>query len=445
MAFTKDFVFGVATSSYQIEGGIMEGGRTPSIWDTYCTIPGRVLNGDTGDVACDHYHRYKEDIALMKELGIDSYRLSISWSRIFPEQGVYNPQGMDFYKDVIREVKRNSMSAMVTLYHWDLPVWAFKQSGWLNRDCVKWFEEYSRKCFEELDEDVDYWITHNEPFCTSFVSFLEGRHAPGHKDLEEAVTVSHHVLLSHGRAVKLYREMGCKHKIGITLNLTPAYPTTDSYADKVAANNRNGYTNRWFLEPVCKGNYPIDMINLYAGQCKTDFSFIQAGDMETISTKCDFLGINYYSRVTVDYDSTCVQLAKNAYHTDYKKTAMGWDIGTQEFFDLISFVRSNYTDIPIYITENGSAWEDKLSDGKVHDKDRVEYLNAHLNQLERMNEAGMNVAGYYYWSFLDNFEWAWGYSKRFGLVYIDYNTQERIPKDSFYAYQRFISEVKGTN
>jgi beta-glucosidase len=293
-----------------------------------------------------------------------------------------------------------------------------------------------------LDEDVDYWITHNEPFCASYVSYLEGRHAPGHKNLEEAITVSHHLLLSHGRVVNLYRRMGGKHKIGITLNLTPAYPTTNSFADMIAANNRNGQLNRWFLDAVFKGKYPMDMINLYAAQCKINFSFIKKGDLETISSACDFLGVNYYSRVSVDYDQTNILFAKNAYYTPYKKTAMGWDIGPEEFIELIQYIRNNYTDIPIYITENGSAWDDEVEDGKVHDKDRVDYLLAHLHAVEKINDMGLNIAGYYYWSFMDNFEWGWGYSKRFGLVYIDYVTQERIRKDSFYAYQKYISKKK---
>lgn len=445
MGLSNKFIFGVATSSYQIEGGIKEGGRTPSIWDTYCDIPGRVLNGDTGEIACDHYHKYKEDIALMKEIGIESYRFSISWSRIYPEQGVYNPEGMEFYKNIIKELQKNNMTAMVTLYHWDMPQWAFEQGGWLNRDSVAWFEEYSEKCFSELDQDVEFWVTHNEPYCASFVSYLEGRHAPGHKDLEEAIIASHHILLSHGGAVRLYREMGCKNKIGITLNLTPAYPTTNTYADMVAANNRNGYTNRWFLDAVFKGCYPIDMINLYAAQCRTDFAYIHEGDMEIIATKSDFLGVNFYSRTSVDYDPTSIQLAKNAYYSSYKQTAMGWDIAKDEFVDLIQLIRKDYTTLPIYITENGSAWNDVVVDGKVHDTDRVEYLLLHLNTIEKMNVMGLDIAGYYYWSFMDNFEWAWGYTKRFGLVYINYETQERIPKDSFYSYKKYISEKMGTS
>lgn len=434
---SKDFVFGVATSSYQIEGGINEGGRTPSIWDDFVKLPGRVLNGDTGEVACDHFHRYKEDITLMKELGVGSYRFSISWSRIFPQEGLYNPEGMEFYKDIIRELKKHGMTAMVTLYHWDLPSWAEEKGGWLNREVVDWFCDYSKKCFEELDEEVEYWITHNEPFCASFVSYLEGRHAPGHKNVFEAVTAAHHMLLSHGKAVNLYREIGCK-QIGITLNLTPAYPASDSYGDRIAANNRNGYTNRWFLDAVIYGKYPADMVNIFAMHSKSDFSFIWEKDMEVISTTCDFLGVNYYSRVSVEFDSTLVHLARNAYHTDFKKNAMGWDLSSKAFRDLVEWIRKEYTQLPIYITENGSAWEDVLEEDNIHDKDRVEYLNQHLNEILEMNKDGLDIKGYYYWSFMDNFEWGWGYTRRFGLVYIDYDTQKRIPKDSFYAYKRFI-------
>jgi beta-glucosidase len=442
MGIAKDFIFGTATSSFQIEGGVKEDGRSPSIWDDFCQIPGRVLNGHTGETACDHYHRYKEDIARMYELGADSYRFSISWSRIFPQQGVYNPKGMEFYKGILKELKRYHMTAMVTLYHWDLPSWAQNMGGWLNRESVNWFEEYCVKCFEELDQEVDFFITHNEPFCASFVSYFEGRHAPGHKNLEEAVKAAHHILLSHGRAVQVYRKYSCKKQIGIALNMTPAYAASGSFADQLAANNRNGYICRWFLDAVFKGSYPTDMVNLYAGQCKIDFSFIEAGDLKLIAEPCDFLGINYYFRDLIEYDLTNILLSRKAYFSNYKQTAMGWDIGAEEFIQLITWIRKEYTELPVYITENGSAWEDVVEHGEIHDTDRAEYLIKHLEAVEQMNDNGLLVKGYYYWSFLDNFEWAWGYSKRFGLVYVDYETQERKNKDSFYAYQSYISQAK---
>ena len=436
----KDFIFGTATASFQIEGGGTEGGRTPSIWDTFCEIPGRVLNGDNGLVACDHFHRYKEDIALMHELGVSSYRFSISWSRIFPEEGVYNPEGMRFYQNILEELKKYGISAMATLYHWDLPQWAEEKGGWLNRDTVRLFTEYAAKCFEVLDEDVTFWATLNEPFCSSFVSYLDGKHAPGHKNVAEAVTAAHHQILAHGMAVQKYRDMQGKKQIGIVLNQTALYAASNRVEDQLAASNRGGCLNRWFLDIVFKGKYPKDILNLYVCQGLTDFSFMREEDFAIMSGKLDFLGINFYSRATVEFDSTIINKGRNAYYTPYKSTLMDWDIGPEAFVDHMEFIRKNYTDIPIYITENGSCFEDKVENHQIHDKDRVEYLQEHLHAVEVMNQKGLNIKGYYCWSFMDNFEWAWGYTKRFGIVYVDYETMERIPKDSFYVYQKYIRE-----
>lgn len=438
MYFDKNFIFGVATASYQIEGAFDEDGRTPSIWDTFAKTEGKVFNMDNGDVACDHYHRYKEDVALIKELGAESYRLSIAWPRIFPENGKYNPKGMEFYKNLLTELKNNGIKAAVTLYHWDLPQWLQDMGGWEIRECADMFLEYAYKCFTELDGLVDMWITHNEPWCASFLSNALGVHAPGKKDISAALKVAHHILLSHGMAVRLYHKLGYKRPIGITLNLTPAYPASGSFSDKLAASNSNGFSNRWFLDPVFKGSYPFDIVNLYASR-SSDFSFIKEGDFEIIGEKCDFLGVNYYSRSLVQFDPMSLILSSDAYST-YPKTEMGWDVSPNEFIELIKMLREKYTDLPIYITENGSAWKDVLEDGRVHDSMRVDYLIKHLKAVGEMNQQGLNVAGYYCWSLLDNFEWGQGYSKRFGIVYVDYKTQERIMKDSYYKYQQFIRE-----
>lgn len=433
----KNFIFGVATASYQIEGAHDEDGRTPSIWDTFSKTKGKTFNMDNGDVACDHYHRYKEDIELMKELGVDAYRFSISWPRIFPREGEYNPLGMEFYKNLLKELKSKGIKAVATLYHWDLPQWVQDKNGWEDRSNIDYFLQYAKKCFVELDEYVDMWITHNEPWCVSFLSNALGEHAPGKRSITAAVKVSHHLLLSHGMTVRMYRELGFKKPIGITLNLSPYYPATNSFKDKLAANNGDGFLNRWFLEPIFKGNYPFDILNLYC-QRMDDLSFIKEDDFDIIGEKCDFLGINYYSRSVVEYDPTNILMLRPVF-TDCKKTSMGWDISPDEFIDLVRMVREKYTDLPIYITENGAAFEDYVEDGRVHDYDRALYIEQHIKAVEKMNQEKLNVAGYFCWSLLDNFEWAYGYSKRFGIVYVDYKTLKRIKKDSFYKYKEIIS------
>lgn len=438
MKFNRDFIFGVATSSYQIEGAFDEDGRTASIWDTFSKIEGNVQNMDNGDVACDHYHRYSGDIKLIKELGVDSYRLSIAWPRIFPEKGKYNPKGMEFYKNMIAELKQNGIKVAVTLYHWDLPQWVQDLGGWEVRESIDMFLQYTEKCFTELDDLVDLWITHNEPWCASILSNAIGEHAPGKKDISAALKVAHHILLSHGMAVRQYHKLGLKKQIGITLNLTPVYPSTTSFVDKLAALNMDGYFNRWFLEPLFKGTYPMDIVNLYAAR-NCNFDFIKDGDFDIIREKCDFLGVNFYNRSLVRFDPMSLILCSGA-HSTYNKTDIGWDISPNEFIDLIKMVREKYTDLPIYITENGSAWIDVLENGEVKDDERINYLVLHLEAVAKMNEIGLNIAGYYYWSLLDNFEWASGYSQRFGLVYVNYGTQERIKKDSFYRYKEIIEK-----
>lgn len=442
MNFSNDFIFGIATSSYQIEGAYDEGGRTPSIWDTFCRIEGKVLNMDNGDVACDHYHRYKKDVELIKDLGVDYYRFSIAWPRIFPEPGKYNASGMEFYKALLAELKEKGIKACATLYHWDLPQWLQDIGGWEHRGCVDAFLEFAGKCFTELDDLVDMWITHNEPYCAAVMSNVLGIHAPGKKNILSSLKAGHHILLSHGKAVQLYHKLGFKKPIGITLSLTPHYPASKSFEDSLAVSNADGFSNRWFLDPLFKGNYPFDMVNLYASRC-TDFSFIKESDFEAIGEKCNFLGVNYYGPTLVEFDPLSFTLSSNSY-SKYEKTDIGWDISPDAFIDLIKMLREKYTSLPIYITENGSAWTDVLQDGCIHDEGRCRYLVSHLDAVSKMNEMGMNVAGYFYWSLLDNFEWSYGYSRRFGLVYVDFATQERIKKDSYYKYSQIIKE-RGIN
>jgi beta-glucosidase len=441
VTFAKDFKFGVATSAYQIEGAAAEDGRTPSIWDTFCRVPGKVYEGQSGDIACDHYHRYREDVRILREIGVDSYRFSISWPRVFPAYRTYNPKGMEFYKNLIHELEENGIEPMATLYHWDLPMWAYERGGWLNRESVTWFKEYATRVFEELNDSVKSWITHNEPFCASVLGYGLGVHAPGHKNLGEALIAAHHVLLSHGVAVEAFRECGLRDsKIGITLNLTPSYPASNSREDVEAASRSDGLSNRWFLDPVFRSSYPEDMKEAL-GRFAGGFGFIKDGDLQTISTKSDFLGVNYYTRVPTEF----VQDSRLNYHDvqgNLKKsvTAMGWEICPEALYDLILRLRREYTQVPIYITENGAAFDDVLSKGKrVHDTERIDYIKGHLRKIAEANEQGADIRGYYLWSLLDNFEWACGYSKRFGIVHVDFGTQERSLKDSALWYRDTIS------
>ncbi|SDF08868.1 broad-specificity cellobiase [Thermoanaerobacter thermohydrosulfuricus] len=437
--FPRDFVWGTATSSYQIEGAVNEDGRTPSIWDTFSKTEGKTYKGHTGDVACDHYHRYKEDVEILKEIGVKAYRFSIAWPRIFPEEGKYNPKGMDFYKKLIDELQKRDIVPAATIYHWDLPQWAYdKGGGWLNRESIKWYVEYATKLFEELGDAIPLWITHNEPWCASILSYGIGEHAPGHKNYREALIAAHHILLSHGEAVKAFREMNIKgSKIGITLNLTPAYPASEKEEDKLAAQYADGFANRWFLDPIFKGNYPEDMMELYS-KIIGEFDFIKEGDLETISVPIDFLGVNYYTRSIVKYNEDSMLKAENVPGPG-KRTEMGWEISPESLYDLLKRLDREYAKLPIYITENGAAFKDEVTeDGRVHDDERIEYIKEHLKAAAKFIEEGGNLKGYFVWSLMDNFEWAHGYSKRFGIVYVDYETQKRILKDSALWYKEVI-------
>ncbi len=432
-------MFGVSTSSYQIEGAVHEDGRTDCIWDTYSKEFGNILNGDTGEDACDHYHRYREDIGLIRELGADIYRFSISWNRIYPEKDRYNPSGMAFYRNLLKELKEKEIKACVTIYHWDLPQWAQNLGGWENRECVAWYLQFAEKLFEELDDDVSMWITHNEPYCSGFLGYYKGEHAPGRKTPDGGLKAVHHLLLSHGKAVEMYRKKGGKHPIGITLNLGYMYPSSDSVSDHLACRMADGYTNRWFLDALFRGKYPNDMLTYFAARYGIDYSFIQQGDMECISVRTDFLGINHYSSTTVRYAPYASELFESCV-TQKAKTSMGWDIDPEAFENLIVRVRKEYTEIPVYITENGSAWQDVLDQGCVHDADRTLYMEKYIDIVDRLNEKGMNIKGYFCWSLLDNFEWPSGYSQRFGIVYVDYLSQKRIKKDSYFTYQHIIEK-----
>jgi len=438
--FKDDFIFGVSTSSYQVEGAVDEDGRGPSIWDKFCMVPDKIYKGHTGDVACDHYHRYKEDIELMSEIGLDAYKFSISWSRIFPEKGKYNPAGMRFYKNLIAELGKKNIKPAVVLYHWDLPVWAYKMGGWLNRDSIKWFEEYAAKVFEELNDSVKFWVTNNEPFFSSILGYYEGILAPGHKDLKEALTVAHHILYSHGIVVENFRKYGFKNsKIGISLSLVPSYPASNSKEDAEAAFKSDGLFNRWFLDPIFKASYPEDMKKVF-GKFVDDFDFIKDGDFEKTSTRIDFLGVDYFTHQLIKFSKDTKFNFKQA-SSDFEKTDMGCDIVPEALSDIIIRLREDYTQVPIYIAGNGAAFDDKISkDGKVHDFKRIDFIKRHLLEIAKLNEKGADIRGYFIWSLMDNFEWQYGYSERFGIVFIDYKTQERVLKDSAIWYKNLVDD-----
>ncbi|PUU86290.1 MAG: beta-galactosidase, partial [Halanaerobium sp.] len=418
--FPEDFEWGAATASYQIEGAYNEDGKGESIWDRFTHKKGNIVNNDTGDVACDHYHRYKEDVELMKELGLDTYRFSIAWPRILPAgKGKINQKGIDFYKNLVEQLLKAGIEPSATLYHWDLPQKLQDKGGWENRDTAKYFNEYAQIMYRELGDMVPRWITHNEPMVVSMVGNLWGEHAPGFKDHRKALQVAHNVLLSHGMAVKSFRESGIEGEVGITLNLNHVYTKGDNREDQIAKDYCDAFNNRWFLDPVFKGEYPEKLMDLYQNKFDKPIE-IKAGDLEIISKEIDFLGINYYSRALVEYDESEFLNYKTIKPKDADYTAMDWEVYPQGLTDLLKRLDQEYTKKPIFITENGAAYDDQIAeDGRVHDRKRVDYLEKHFQAAHQAIEEGVNLAGYYVWSLMDNFEWAFGYDKRFGIIYID--------------------------
>jgi beta-glucosidase len=441
--FPENFTWGAATASYQIEGAVNEAGRGLSIWDTFSHLPGTTANGDTGDVACDHYHRWQSDVKLMADLGMQSYRFSIAWSRVIPNgTGAVNEAGLDFYDQLVNGLLAANITPWVTLYHWDLPQALQDNGGWANRDTVNAFVAYSDLVVRRLGDRVKHWITHNEPWVVSFAGNYQGRHAPGIRDLPTALQVSHNLLLSHGLAVPVIRAASHEAQVGITLNFSPARPASAAPEDIAAAKLHDGYVNRWFLDPLYGHGYPADMVALY-GAAMHD---IGPKDLEQIAVPTDFLGANYYYPGIVRHVETDVNplgfapiSSKELAAAGYELTEMGWPIVPDAFTNLLTRLHSDYNPGAIYITENGAAFDDQVENGTVHDAQRIAYLYGHLKAVKDAITAGVPVKGYFVWSLLDNFEWALGYGKRFGIVYIDYKTQARIPKASAEWYRRVIA------
>ena len=441
-AFPDGFVWGVATAAYQIEGAVHEDGRGESIWDRFSHTPGRTDGGATGDVACDHYHRWPEDLDLLARLGVDAYRFSLGWPRLFPTgRGPVNPRGIAFYDRLVDGLLERDIAPVVTLDHWDLPQALQDRGGWAARDTVGAFVDYAAAAFGALGDRVALWITHNEPWMVSMIGHLRGVHAPGITDLASALRAAHHLLLSHGRAVQAYRSLGPGAPIGITLNLFPTYPVDPtSEADREAASGSEGYTNRWFLDPLFRASYPADTIERFERAGAT-MDFVEPGDLETIAAPSDFLGVNYYSprRVTAAGDEFGWRV-QPADESGAPLTAINGEIHPDGLVDVLVGVTRDYGPLPIYITENGAAVRDVVAaDGGVHDPERIRFLEQHFDAARRALAAGVDLRGFFVWSFMDNFEWAMGYGPRLGLVYIDYGTQRRIPKDSFAAYREVIA------
>jgi len=468
-AFPSDFLFGAATAAFQIEGAAHEDGRRDSIWDAFCRVPGAVINADNGDVACEHYHRYPADVALMKDLGLQTYRFSTSWSRVRPDGGAVNAQGLDFYKRLVDELLGADILPWLTLYHWDLPQALQEQGGWTNRDTADKFTEYALTMHDALGDRVNVWTTLNEPWCSSFLSYTAGLHAPGHYSVEEGVLAAHHLLLGHGQTVRELRARDESLKLGITLNLTVAEPVdANDPADLDAARRIDGQFNRWFLDPIFRGQYPADIVEdireVDASAVAAWEAAVRPGDLEAISTPIDTLGVNYYHGEYVGgHEPVNPPIGGDAptdrpggspfpshegifwHERGLPRTPMQWEVQPEGLTELLQRVWDEYAQpagTVLYVTENGAAYDDELvvDDGekRVHDADRVEFLRGHLGAILDAADAGVDVRGYFYWSLLDNFEWAWGYEKRFGIVRVDYDTQERTPKDSALEYRRII-------
>lgn len=438
LKFPDNFKWGAATASYQIEGAYDEDGKGVSIWDHFSHLPGRTQGNDTGDVACDHYHRYREDVENMKKLGLKAYRFSVSWPRVIPEgRGKVNEAGLDFYDRLVDELLRTGIEPFVTLYHWDLPQVLQEEGGWKNRDIVGYFSDYVAILAHRLGDRVHHWITHNEPWVVSFLGHAFGTHPPGIMNLSTALQVSHHLLLSHGRAVEVLKNIGDeKIKAGITLNLSPVHPPSKKEENIKAAKRFDGHLNRWFLDPLFKGYYPPDMWEYYQDKVPK----ILPGDMSIISRKIDFLGINYYTRQIVKDNpkEKILQLSflkpEQAEYTD-----MGWEVYPKGIYEILKRVQDEYSPRSIYITENGAAFQDRLDkEGKIKDERRISYLEEHLSFAHKAIEEGVRLKGYFIWSLMDNFEWTYGYSKRFGLIYVDYPTQKRFFKESANWYRKVI-------
>jgi beta-glucosidase len=440
--FPESFLWGSATSAYQVEGSPLADGAGPSIWQRFTHTPNLVRDGDTGDVACDHYRRFADDVALMRKLGMNAYRFSVSWSRVLPQgRGPVNAAGLDFYDRLTDALLAHGIEPMVTLYHWDLPAALDDQGGWLNPDIAKWFAEYAAIVFRKLDDRVKMWTTLNEPWVVTDGGYLHGELAPGHRNRFEAPIATHQLLRAHGAAVQAYRAEG-KHGVGIVVNLEPKYPASEDPADRDATARADAYMNRQYLDPVFLGRYPKELGQMF-GEAWPRWP---TEDFTLIAQRIDFVGVNYYTRSVTRFDPHAWLLrAAPVRQTRATYTETGWEVFAQGLTDTLLWVKQRYGNPPTYVTENGAAFFDPpVAEGdRVADPLRVDYLRKHLTAVHAAREGGADVRGYFVWSLLDNFEWSAGYSKRFGIVHVDFETQQRTPKDSALFYSSVIAS-KGT-
>jgi beta-glucosidase len=436
-AFPADFLWGAATAAYQVEGAVDEDGRGRSIWDTFSHTPGRTRDGDTGDVATDHYHRFRDDVALMADLGLRSYRFSLAWPRVQPGgRGPANQRGLDFYRRLVDELLAAGIEPWVTLYHWDLPDELEQAGGWPARDTAERFAEYAGLAHDALGDRVRFWTTLNEPWCSAFLGYSAGEHAPGRHDPAAAVAATHHLLLGHGLAVQELRSRGVE-QVGITLNLFPVAPLTDEPAVIDAARRVDGMHNRLFLDPILRGGYPDDVRADLAPV--TDFGFEKHEDAAVIAAPIDVLGVNYYTRHVVGTSSLPGAAVAAVRPPAGPVTQMGWGVDPDGLTDLLLRLHREYPGIPLCVTENGAAYPDAPGpDGAVHDVERTAFVAAHIDACAAAMADGVPLRGYFVWSLMDNFEWSHGYSKRFGIVHVDYGTQQRRVKDSGRWYADFI-------
>jgi len=436
--FPANFLWGAATSAYQIEGSPLADGAGPSIWQRFCRTPGLVRDGQSGDVACDHYRRYKSDIALMHELGLKAYRFSISWSRVLPAgRGAVNAPGLGFYDRLVDELLKHGIEPMVTLHHWDLPAALDDRGGWLNPDIAQWFADYASVVFRKLDGRVKHWATHNEPWVVTDGGYLHGVLAPGHRNVYEAPIATHNLLRAHGAAVQAYRSTG-KHGIGLVVNLEPKYNATPGAEDRAATARADAYMNRQYLDPVFLGKYPEELREIFGEAWPT----WPEADLDLIRQPLDFLGVNYYTRNVTRANAQSWPLrAEMVRQAQATYTETGWEVFPQGLTDTLLWVKNRYGNPPVFVTENGAAFFDPAApeQGRIDDPLRVEYLREHIAAVRSAIAQGADVRGYFVWSLMDNFEWALGYSKRFGIVHVDYSTQQRTPKSSARYYSSVIA------
>ena len=442
-SFPHDFLWGAATSAYQIEGATQAGGRGESIWDKFCATPGKISDGSNGTVACDHYRRYLDDVALMRDLDVRAYRFSIAWPRVLPTgRGTPNAEGLDFYDSLVDALLEAGIQPVATLNHWDLPQALEDKGGWPARDTVNLFVEYAEAASRRLGDRVSCWATHNEPWCIATLGYENGEHAPGLRDPGLSLRASHHLLLSHARALPVLRHNAKNAQAGLVVNLVPMHPASSSAYDLEAARIADGLFNRWYLDPVFKGSYPADAVaeRVRRGQLPHGMHFVQPGDLQEIAAPIDWLGINYYSRGIVRSDR--IPEASNDERSipqPANVTEMGWEVYPDGLREILERVHTEYGPKRIYVTENGAAYGDAPNPaGVIHDSRRVEYLRGHLQACADALSAGVPLGGYFLWSLLDNFEWQFGYTKRFGAVWVDFETQERVLKESARFYRDFI-------